>query len=310
MHILVTGGAGYIGSMLVPALLEKKHSVTVLDTFSSGQAFLAGCCLAANFEPVRGDARDMRTLEPLLQKADMIIPLAALVGAPLCSRDRIGAVTLNRDAIVELVKRASPAQRLMYPMTNSGYGVGESETHCSEESPLNPISLYGITKVEAEHAILEHPSSISFRLATVFGMAPRMRLDLLVNDFVWRAVNDHAVVLFEAKFRRNFIHVRDVVGAFLHGIDHFELMASQAYNVGLSEANLSKLQLCQRIARHVPAFVYHEAAIGQDQDKRDYVVSNEKLEKTGWIPKVSLDAGIHELVKGYRMLRNARFSNV
>jgi nucleoside-diphosphate-sugar epimerase len=296
--------------MLVPALLGRGWHVTVLDTFAAGDTFLATSCLDPNFEPVRGDTRDMRVVEPLLQKADVVIPLAALVGAPLCARDQIGATTLNRDAVVDITKRTGHQQLIVYPTTNSGYGVGEGNAACTEESPLRPVSLYGRTKVEAEEAVLSHPNSLSFRLATVFGMAPRMRLDLLVNDFTWRAVNDRAVVLFEAHFRRNYIHVRDVVKAFLHGVDNAGAMRGNAYNVGLSEANLSKAQLCERIARHVPGFVWLEAPVGEDPDKRDYIVSNEKLEKTGWMPDVSLDAGIQELIKGYRMLRNGRFANV
>ena len=310
MRALITGGAGYIGSMLVPAMLGRGWKVTVLDTFAAGDTFLATSCLDQNFEPVRGDARDMRVLEPLLPNADILIPLAALVGAPLCDRDQIGAKTLNRDAVMDLAKRAGRQQLIVYPTTNSGYGIGEGNALCTEETPLRPVSLYGRTKVEAEEAVLSHPNALSFRLATVFGMAPRMRLDLLVNDFTWRAVNDRAVVLFEAHFRRNYIHIRDVVKALLHGVDHAGAMRGNAYNVGLSEANLSKAQLCERISRHVPGFVWLEAPVGEDPDKRDYIVSNEKLEKTGWVPDVGLDDGIQELIKGYRMLRNGRFANV
>jgi nucleoside-diphosphate-sugar epimerase len=310
MRVLVTGGAGYIGGILVPALLQHGDDVTVLDTFADGDAYLATSCLNPGFAPVRGDARDMRVVEPLLAKADVIIPLAALVGAPLCSRDLVGATTINRDAVVNLVERVSRNQRVIYPTTNSGYGVGEAHEYCTEESPLRPVSLYGITKVEAERAVLDSGVGVSLRLATVFGMAPRMRLDLLVNDFVWRAVNDRAVVLFEAHFRRNFIHVRDVAKAFVHTIDHWDEMKREPYNVGLSEANLSKLQLCGRIAAHVPGFTYLQALVGEDPDKRDYIVSNEKLERAGWRPDIGLDAGINELIKGYRMLRNGRFSNV
>lgn len=310
MHVLVTGGAGYIGSMLVPALLGRGWQVTVLDTFAAGDTFLANSCIDPNFNPVRGDCRDMRVLGPLMKEADIVIPLAALVGAPLCARDEIGAQSLNQDAVVNLVKLAAPGQLIAYPTTNSGYGVGEGNAPCTEESPLRPVSLYGRTKVAAEEAVLSHPNSLSFRLATVFGMAPRMRLDLLVNDFTWRAVNDRAVVLFEAHFRRNYIHIRDVVKAFLHGIDNATSMRQQAYNVGLSEANLSKAQLCERIARHVPGFVWLEAPVGEDPDKRDYIVSNDKLEATGWAPDHGLDRGIQELIKGYRMLRNGRFANV
>jgi nucleoside-diphosphate-sugar epimerase len=284
--------------------------VTVLDTFASGEPNLAACCLNPGFEAVRGDARDMRVVEPLLKQADVVIPLAALVGAPLCARDEVGAVSLNREAVRDLVQRVSRSQMVVYPTSNSGYGVGESNAYCTEESPLRPVSLYGRTKVEAEQAVLETSQGVSLRLATVFGMSPRMRLDLLVNDFTWRAVNDHAVVLFEGHFRRNYIHVRDVVQAFLHAVTNYQTMRGEPYNVGLSEANLTKAQLCERIARLVPGFVWLEAPIGEDPDKRDYVVSNEKLEKTGWHPAVSVDAGIQELVKGYRMLRNGRFANV
>jgi nucleoside-diphosphate-sugar epimerase len=282
----------------------------VLDTFSAGEPNLAACCLNEGFEPVRGDARDMRTVEPLLKRADAVIPLAALVGAPLCARDEIGATSLNRDAVVDLAKRVSRDQLVVYPTTNSGYGVGDANAFCTEESPLRPVSLYGRTKVDAEAAVLGTGSGVSLRLATVFGMSPRMRLDLLVNDFTWRAVTDRAVVLFEAHFRRNYIHVRDVAKAFLHAIDNYATMRGEPFNVGLSEANLSKAQLCERIARHVPGFVWLEAQVGEDPDKRDYVVSNEKLEATGWRPDVTLDAGIKELVKGYQMLRNGRFANV
>jgi nucleoside-diphosphate-sugar epimerase len=309
MRILVTGGCGYIGSMLVPDLLARGFEVTVLDTFAAGDTFLAMCCADPNFDVVRGDARDMSVVKPLIAKADVVIPLAALVGAPLCARDKIGATTLNRDAVVDTIRLMSRNQRLVYPTTNSGYGVGAADAFCTEESPLKPVSLYGVTKVEAEKAVLE-AEGVSLRLATVFGMAPRMRLDLLVNDFTWRAVNDRAVVLFEAHFRRNFIHVRDVSKAFLHVLDRYERMQGQAYNVGLSEANLSKKQLCEVIAREVPGFVYLEAPVGEDPDKRDYIVSNAKIEATGWRPQHGLAAGVRELVKGYRMLRNGRFSNV
>jgi nucleoside-diphosphate-sugar epimerase len=249
-------------------------------------------------------------LKPLLRDADVVIPLAALVGAPLCDNDRVGAETLNRDAVLTLIKLCGREQRILMPVTNSGYGIGEPGKFCTEETPLRPITLYGRTKVEAEQAVLERGNSISFRLATVFGMSPRMRLDLLVNDFVYRAVNDRAVVLFEAHFKRNYIHVRDVARVFLHGICNFETMRDRPYNVGLSDANLSKLELCQAIQRHLPKFVFLEAPVGEDPDKRDYIVSNERVEGTGYKPAYSLDDGIRELIKGYRMLRNSIYGNV
>ena len=307
--ILVTGGAGYLGSSLVPALLAEGFRVTVLDNFLFGQASLNQLCSDPNFEVYRGDARDPEVLKPLLRGADIIIPLAALVGAPLCNNDKIGAETLNRDAILTLIKHTSWEQRILMPITNSGYGIGEAGKFCTEETPLRPISLYGRTKVEAEQAVLERGNSISFRLATVFGMSPRMRIDLLVNDFVYRAVHDRAVVLFEAHFKRNYIHVRDVARVFLHGICNFATMRDEPYNVGLSDANLSKLELCQRIQQHLPNFMFLEAPIGEDPDKRDYIVSNEKIERTGYRPQFSLDDGIRELIKGFRMLRNSVYGN-
>jgi nucleoside-diphosphate-sugar epimerase len=308
--ILLTGGAGYLGSTLAPALLNEGHRVTVLDNFLFNQASLNHLCSNPDFDVRRGDARDPEVLKPLLRDADVIIPLAALVGAPMCNNDKIGAETLNRDAVLTLIKLASREQRIMMPVTNSGYGIGESGKFCTEETPLRPITLYGRTKVEAEQAVLERGNSISFRLATVFGMSPRMRVDLLVNDFVYRAVNDRAVVLFEAHFKRNYIHVRDVARAFLHGICNFEAMRDQPYNVGLSEANLSKNELCERIQAQLPKFVFLEAPVGEDPDKRDYIVSNEKIERTGYRPAHSLDDGIAELIKGYRMLRNSIYGNV
>jgi nucleoside-diphosphate-sugar epimerase len=308
--ILVTGGAGYLGSTLVPALLAEGHRVTVLDRFVFGQAPLNHLCADPNFEVYRGDSRDPDQLKPLLRDADVIIPLAALVGAPLCDNDKIGAETLNRDAVLTLLKLAGKEQRILMPVTNSGYGIGEAGKFCTEETPLRPVSLYGRTKVEAERAILERGNCISFRLATVFGMSPRMRIDLLVNDFVYRAVYDRAVVLFEPHFKRNYLHVRDVARVFLHGIGNFDSLRDQVYNVGLSDANLSKLELCQRIQRQLPKFVFLESPIGEDPDKRDYIVSNEKIERTGYMPAFSLDEGIRELIKGYKMLRNSVHGNV
>jgi nucleoside-diphosphate-sugar epimerase len=308
--ILVTGGAGYLGSTLVPELLVAGHRVTVLDNFRFQQNSLAHVCHHPDFDIVRGDARDEAMLKPLVKKADIVIPLAALVGAPMCDADKIAAVTTNRDAVTTLLSMLGSEQRVLMPITNSGYGIGEAGKECSEDTPLRPVSLYGRTKVEAEAAALDRGNAISFRLATVFGMSPRMRLDLLVNDFVYRAVNDRAVVLFEAHFKRNYIHVRDVARVFLHGIDNFEAMKDQPYNVGLSDANLSKAELCERIRKHLPKFVSLEAAIGEDPDKRDYIVSNARIEAMGFQPAYTLDIGIPELIKGYRMIRNSVYGNV
>ena len=310
MRILITGGAGYIGSVLTPTLLSLGHQVTVLDNFMFKPNSLTDCCHYPTFSVVRGDCRDEATLQPLVAKADVIIPLAALVGAPLCNGDRVAAQTTNFDAIALLCRLAARDQRILMPVTNSGYGIGEKDTMCTEASPLRPLSLYGVTKVQAEEAILARENGLSFRLATVFGMAPRMRLDLLVNDFVYRAVMDRAVVIFEGHFKRNFIHVRDVVRAFVHGLENFETMRGKAFNAGLDEANLSKLELCAVIKKHLPKFVYLEAPIGEDPDKRDYIVSNARLAGTGFRTEWTLDRGIVELIKGYVILRNTIYSNV
>jgi nucleoside-diphosphate-sugar epimerase len=311
LNVLVTGGAGYLGSILVPALLDRGFAVTVVDNFMYGQDSLSGVCYHPAFSLVRGDVRSMETMKPLFARADVIIPLAALVGAPLCDRDPIAATTTNKDAIVEMLAHLSGRQRVLLPITNSGYGVGEAGKFCTEETPIRPISLYGRDKVEVERILLDrHPDTISFRLATVFGMSPRMRLDLLVNDFTYRAYFDRFIVLFESHFKRNYIHVRDVARVFLHGIDNFDTMKGGLYNVGLSDANLSKRELCERIQSHLPSFVFIESNIGKDPDKRDYIVSNEKIERTGYRPAFSLDEGIVELIKGFAMIRNTRYSNV
>lgn len=310
MNILVTGGAGYLGSILVPKLLEAGHKVTVLDAFIFGQSSLLECCANENFDVIRGDARNESILKSILPKFDILIPLAALVGAPLCGRDAIGTVTVNRDAVKTLTELASKEQRIIYPTTNSGYGIGEKGIYCTEKTPLRPISTYGKTKVEAEEIVLNRGNAITFRLATVFGMAPRMRLDLLVNDFTYRAVNDRFIVVFEGHFKRNYIHIRDVARAFMHAIDNFETMKNEPYNVGLSDANLSKLELCEKIKEQAPSFTIMEAPIGKDPDQRDYIVSNDKIEATGFKPAYSLDMGIKELINGYKIITNTKYSNV
>jgi len=310
MRILVTGGAGYIGSVLVPKLLSSGHQVTVLDNFMFGQSSLAECCSHDGFDVLRADCRDEATMRKLLASADVVIPLAALVGAPLCKLDPLATRSINQEAVEMVCRLASRDQWILMPVTNSGYGIGEKGKHCTEDSPLKPISLYGVTKVEAEKAVLQRENSVTFRLATVFGMSPRMRIDLLVNDFVYRAVTDRAVVVFEGHFKRNYIHLQDVARVFVHALEHFGAMKGRPYNVGLDDANLSKTELCQVIQRQVPEFVYLEAPIGEDPDKRDYIVSNARLAATGFRTQWSLDRGIGELIKGYRMLRNSRYSNV
>jgi nucleoside-diphosphate-sugar epimerase len=309
-NILVTGGAGYLGSTMVPALLEAGHKVTVVDNFMYGQSSLNHVCHHPNFTIERGDIRLEKTMLPLMKKADVIIPLAAYVGAPLCSKDPVGATTVNHDAIVLMIKNLSKNQQILMPTTNSAYGTGDENNFCTEESPLRPISQYAIEKVAIEKELMQHANTISFRLATVFGMSPRMRIDLLVNDFVYRAVYDRFVVLFEPHFKRNYVHVRDVTKAFIHGINNFDKMKGQIYNIGLSEANVSKMELCIRIQKHIPEFIFPEAALGKDPDQRNYVVSNSKIEATGFKTSHSLDAGIEDLIKGFTMIKNTRYGNV
>jgi nucleoside-diphosphate-sugar epimerase len=309
-NVLVTGGAGYLGSTMVPELLSCGHSVTVVDNFLFKQNSLAHCCHFDKFEVINGDVRLKSVIEPLLKKADIVIPLAALVGAPMCSRDPIGATTTNRDAIAQMLDLLSPNQWVLMPTTNSAYGSGDDNNVCTEESPLRPISRYAIDKVVVEKILMQRSNAISFRLATVFGMSPRMRTDLLVNDFTYRAVVDRFVVLFEGHFKRNYIHVRDVTGVFMHAINKFDLLKSNIYNVGLSDANVSKFELCERIQRYVPNFVFQEAHLGKDPDQRNYIVSNSKIEATGFKQAYSLDFGIKELIKGYAMIRNSVYGNI
>jgi nucleoside-diphosphate-sugar epimerase len=309
MKILITGGAGYIGSILAPELINKNFKVTVLDNFMFKQASLNHLCFHKNFNIINGDIRDSMLMQKLLRDHDLILPLAAIVGAPLCNKDPYSAQSINHDAIIDMIKKSSKNQMIIMPTTNSAYGTGDKNNYCDEKSPLNPISKYAVDKVEIEKILMSRENSISYRLATVFGMSPRMRIDLLVNDFTYRAYHDSAMIIFEGHFKRNFIHVRDVVRGFVHAIENFDKMKSEIYNVGLSDANLSKLELCSEIKKHLPNFTYVEEKLKKDPDQRNYIVSNEKIESTGFSPKHSLSDGIEELIKGYAMLKNQSFGN-
>ena len=308
-QILMTGGAGYIGSVLVGYLLEAGHSVTVVDNLIYRQQSLLEYCSHEGFEFVYGDCRNEETMAEVMKGKTMILPLAALVGAPLCSMKPMDAVSVNLDAIKLILKLRSKDQKVIYPTTNSGYGITSGDLHCTEETPLEPISLYGRTKVDAEKALLAEENVITLRLATVFGMSPRMRTDLLVNDFVQKAVMDGTLVIFEKHFKRNYIHVRDVSRCFVHCIENFEKMKNTAYNVGLDDANLSKEELANAIKKQVPKLVIVFEEIAQDPDKRNYIVSNKKLYSTGFTPEHGLDVGIAELIKGYGIVRNNQTTN-
>lgn len=310
MRILVTGAAGYIGSVLVPELLKEGFEVIALDNFMYNQTSLLNCCYHKNLSVVRGDARDKGLLSNYIKEVDAIFPLACLTGAPLCDRDPVGARTINFDAVKMLLELRSKHQAIIFPTTNSGYGVGGEGIYCTEETPLRPVSLYGKLKVDIEKILLDSENCITLRLATAFGVSPRMRLDLLVNDFVYRAVTDHFIILFEAHFKRNYIHVRDVVRAFIHSLKNFDNVKNEPYNVGLDDANLSKLELCEEIKKQVPNFYFMESPIGEDPDKRNYIVSNAKLKATGFKPQVSLQSGIAELIKGFQILRRNQYTNV
>jgi nucleoside-diphosphate-sugar epimerase len=310
MRILVTGGAGYIGSILCEHLLRAGHQVTVLDKLIYGEQSLFHLAANPDFDFVYGDARDQDVVQGLVRQADVLIPLAAIVGAPACDRDPAAATSVNLEAVRMLDRLRSPNQLVIYPNTNSGYGAQSGDLFCTEETPLEPVSLYGRTKVEAELALLERPNVITLRLATVFGLSPRMRTDLLVNHFVYAALADGYIVLFEKDFKRNYIHIRDVADCFLHCLEHSGSMVGHPYNLGLDSANLSKEELALKIKRYIPGFYIHCSEIGSDPDKRNYVVSSERLASKGFLATRSLDAGISELLKGYTMLGRRRMENV
>jgi nucleoside-diphosphate-sugar epimerase len=310
-RVLVTGGLGYLGSIICEHLLAAGFEVTALDNlmYGTGQQGLYHLCASPAFDFLKGDVRDEALMKGALRRADVVIHLAAIVGASACDRDPALATSVNLDAVRLLNRLRSPRQLVLFPNTNSGYGATSGETHCTEDTPLQPISLYGKTKVEAERVLLDSPNAVALRLATVFGMSPRMRLDLLVNHFVYAAFKDGYIVIFEKDFKRNFVHVRDVADCVLFAIGHAERMSGRAFNLGLDSANLSKEELALKVKEYLPNFYIHFAPIGQDPDKRNYVVSNRRLREAGFEARRSLDDGIKELIKGYRMEGRALFKN-
>lgn len=314
-RILITGGAGYLGSVLTDYFISKGHHVTCLDNLLYHQKTPMLFSHHSNYDFVYGDVRDRKILNELIPLNDAILPLAAIVGMPACNQRQDEAKSINRDSIIVLNNLLSSEQKLIYPTTNSGYGAKSGEIFCTEETPLEPISLYGQTKTEAELELLNSGKSvISLRLATVFGLSPRMRIDLLVNDFVYRALTDNYLVLYEPNFKRNYIHIRDIARCFEHCLLNFEDMRkaqTPVFNVGLDNANLSKLELAERIKMHIPSLEIIESEIGEDPDKRNYIVSNEKISKTGFKPIFTLDNGIQELIKGYSILiKNHQLKNI
>jgi nucleoside-diphosphate-sugar epimerase len=309
-HVLIPGGAGYIGTILSEHLLAAGYRVTVLDSLLFGQCTSFHLMSNTDYEFVFGDVRDEKLVGKLIKDCDVIIPLAAIVGAPACDRDPISATSVNHDAMMLINRMRSKNQLVVYPTTNSGYGTQSGDLYCTEDTPLEPISLYGRTKCDAEYAFLQSENAITLRLATVFGMSPRMRLDLLVNTFVYAAVTDGYITIFEKDFKRNFVHVRDVADCFLHCIKNASRMSGRPYNVGLDSANISKEELALKIKEVVPNFYIHFAAVGSDPDKRNYIVSNQRLRESGFEAKRSLESGIRELVKGYRMIKRHPMRNV
>lgn len=310
LHVLVTGGAGYLGSILCEHLLDSGYSVSVVDNLMYRQNSLFNLCSNRAFDFVKGDVRDKNLMRRMLKQADVLIPLAAIVGTPACECDPWLAKSVNLDAIRLLNGLRSADQLVIFPTTNSGYGTKSDNIQCTEETPLEPITLYGQTKVQAESELLESPKTIALRLATVFGMSPRMRLDLLVNHFVYSAVTDGYLVIFEKKFKRNYIHIRDIADCFIHCIKNADQMTGKSYNVGLESANFSKEELAFIVKKHIPRLYIHFSEIGKDPDKRNYIVSIQRLKEVGFEAKCSLDAGIKELIKGYRSMGHLPHKNI
>ncbi len=308
--ILITGGAGYIGSVLTNLLVQEGFKVTVIDNLSYHQNSVLSLFSYPNFKFIKGDVCNYALMENLIASHDVIMPLAAIVGAPACDLHPAQAQAINYDAIDFILKNTTQNQKIIFPNTNSGYGIGEKNKACTEDSPLRPVSLYGRLKVEIEKKLLQSKKAVTLRLATVFGLSPRMRLDLLVNDFIFRALQDRFIVLFEEHFKRNYIHVKDVALAFLFALKNFDTMKGEAFNLGLTAANLSKRELCEKIKKLIPDFYIHSADIGTDPDKRDYIVSNAKIENLGWRPTKNLDDGIQEMISAYPILKINHLKNI
>ena len=294
--ILITGGAGYIGSKLVTKLLNLNFDVTVLDSLKFSGKSLNHLYKFKNFKLIKGDVRNYKLIKKLLKLNEFIIPLAALVGAPLCEKNKKEAISVNLDSIKYMMKNFNSYNKIIYLTTNSGYGIGKKNKYCDEKSPLNPISLYGTTKVDAEKIVMQNKNSIGFRLATVFGYSFRMRTDLLVNNFVYRSVHEKKIKIFEPHFRRNYVHIDDVVDGILFSIMNFKKLKSQIYNLGLSSANLTKIMLAKKIKKQLPFLKISVIKNRKDPDQRDYYVSNKKIEKKGFAAKVKLEDGIKELI--------------
>lgn len=309
MKIAITGSSGYVGSILTKKLLEKNYHVTAIDNFRYENRNIFQLANYKKLNIIEGDVRDIHILNEILNH-DIIIPLAALVGAPLCDKFPEEAISINQKAIENLAKNKSSEQIIIYPTTNSGYGSTNGTSECDESSPIKPISLYGITKTEAEKFVINEQNTISLRLATVFGISPRMRVDLLVNNFVYKALTEGCLTLFESHFIRNYIHINDVAKAFIHCIENFENMKNNIYNLGLSNANISKKNLALLIKKHISSLSIVEEEFTKDKDQRNYIVSNDKIEKTGFTPDISLEDGIIELIKGLSVLKQNQFGNI
>jgi nucleoside-diphosphate-sugar epimerase len=303
MKVLITGGAGYLGSVIAGKMLNEGYEVTVLDKLIFNQVSLLSYTSNPNFKFIHGDVRNESLLERLCDESDVIIPLAAIVGFPACASEPELAKEINFKQIINIVKYCNgKGKKILYPNTNSGYGLGTGQVECDEESPLTPISVYGQTKCEAENFLKTSTDAIIFRLATVFGVSPRMRTDLLVNDFTYKAITDKYIVVFEKSFKRNFIHIQDVANVFSFMLKNYDTYKGEIFNVGLSSANLSKQELLEKIQEHVKNFAVSYNDFYEDPDKRNYIVSNTKVESTGWKPEWDLDRGIEELIMAYQMI--------